>query len=169
MYIRNAQESDLLAIVRIYNQTIPSRQVTADTEPISVSSRLSWFRARDFKSRPIWVVEIDGRVVGWLSFQNFYGRPAYQETAELSLYVDSSYRRQGIGSSLLQNAIAKASELQITTLLGFIFAHNQPSLDLFKLYGFNQWGYLPKIAQLDEIKRDLIILGLSVKVPTLPQ
>ncbi len=162
MYIRNAEESDLQAIVRIYNETIPSRQVTADTEPISVPSRLSWFRERDFKYRPIWVMEIDSRVVAWLSFQNFYGRPAYQETAELSLYVESSCRRQGIGSSLLQNAIAKAPQLQITTLLGFIFAHNQPSLDLFKLYGFNQWGYLPRIAELDGIKKDLVILGLSL-------
>ncbi len=162
MYIRNAEESDLLPIVRIYNETIPSRQVTADTKPISVENRLSWFRKRDFKYRPIWVVEKDSRVVAWLSFQNFYGRPAYQKTAEISLYVESAYRCQGIGSSLLQNAIMQTPQLQITTLLGFIFAHNQPSLDLFKKYNFQQWGCLPQVAELDGIKRDLVILGLTI-------
>lgn len=161
MYIRNAQESDLPAIVDIYNETIPSRQVTADTEPISVASRLSWFKERDFATRPIWVVEIDHKVVAWLSFQSFYGRPAYQKTAEVSLYVKSAYRRQGIGRILLQKAIAEAPQLQIITLLGFIFAHNQPSLTLFKSYGFKQWGYLPQVAELEGLKRDLVILGLS--------
>ncbi len=162
MYIRNAEERDLEAIVKIYNETIPTRQVTADTEPVSVASRLSWFRDRNFTYRPIWLVEIDGKVVAWLSFQSFYGRPAYQKTAELSLYVKSAYRRQGMGSTLLKKAIAEAPLLQIKTLLGFIFAHNQPSLDLFKSYGFTQWGYLPQVAELDSIERDLVILGLSL-------
>ncbi|HHP7230099.1 MAG TPA: GNAT family N-acetyltransferase [Xenococcaceae cyanobacterium] len=162
MYIRNAEESDLAAIVRIYNETIPTRQVTADTEPISVASRLAWFHSRDLKYRPIWVVEIDNNLVAWLSFQSFYGRPAYQKTAELSLYVASAYRRRGIGSTLLQKAITEATQFQIKTLLGFIFAHNQPSLELFKLFGFTQWGYLPEVAELDRIKRDLVILGLSL-------
>ena len=162
MYIRNAEERDLEAIVKIYNETIPTRQVTADTEPVSVASRLSWFRKRNFTYRPIWVVEIDSKVVAWLSFQSFYGRPAYQKTAELSLYVASAYRRQGMGSTLLQKAIAEAPSLKIKTLLGFIFAHNKPSLDLFKSYGFTQWGYLPQVAELDSIERDLVILGLSL-------
>ncbi len=166
MYIRNAEERDLEAIVKIYNETIPTRQVTADTEPVSVASRLSWFRDHNFKYRPIWVVEIDSKIdskiVAWLSFQSFYGRPAYQKTAELSLYVASAYRRQGIGSTLLRKAIAEAPLLHIKTLLGFIFAHNKPSLDLFKSYGFTQWGYLPQVAELDSIERDLVILGLSL-------
>jgi len=37
--IRTALESDLPAIVEIYNSTVPSRMVTADTEPVSVESR----------------------------------------------------------------------------------------------------------------------------------
>jgi len=36
---RTAIRSDLPQIVEIYNSTIPSRIVTADTEPVSVESR----------------------------------------------------------------------------------------------------------------------------------
>ena len=130
--IRKAKETDLPTIVEIYNSTIPDRLATADLNPVSVESRLSWFRDRDWSTRPLWVFEMDNNVAGWLGFQSFYGRPAYRQTAEVSIYVASAYRRQGIGNKLLQQAILQSSELKINTLLGFIFAHNQPSLELFK-------------------------------------
>ena len=161
MYIRDAIETDLEAIVNIYNESIPSRTATADTEPVSVASRLNWYRDHTF-NRPLWVAQVGKVIVGWLSFQSFYGRPAYRHTAELSIYVTSSYQRQGIGSSLLGHAIARSPELEIQTLLGFIFAHNQASLKLFNRYGFETWGHLPQVAELDHIKRDLLILGRSV-------
>jgi L-amino acid N-acyltransferase YncA len=44
-------------------------------------------------------------------------------------------------------------------LLGFVFAHNEPSLKLLKKFGFSEWGYLPQVANLDGIERDLVILG----------
>jgi phosphinothricin acetyltransferase len=161
MYIRDATETDLEAIVNIYNESIPSRTATADTEPITVSSRLKWYRERPV-NRPLWVVQIDGEIVGWLSFQSFYGRPAYGHTVELSIYVTSHYQNQGIGSSLLAQAIARSPKLDIQTVLGFIFAHNQASIKLFTRYGFVTWGHLPQVAELDNIKRDLLILGRHV-------
>ena len=160
--IRQAKETDLPAIVEIYNSTIPERMATADLNPVSVASKRSWFSDRDWSTRPLWVFEVDNKVAGWLSFQAFYGRPAYGHTAEVSIYVATAYRRQGIGKKLLQQAILKSPQLKINTLLGFIFAHNQPSLKLFKQYQFSQWGYLPRIADLDGIERDLVIFGLRI-------
>ena len=43
MKTRLARQSDLPKIVDIYNQTIDSRMVTADTEAQSVDSKQSWF------------------------------------------------------------------------------------------------------------------------------
>jgi phosphinothricin acetyltransferase len=106
-------------------------------------------------------MESAAKIVGWLSFQSFYGRPAYRATAELSLYVAPTHLRQGIGYRLLEDAIRRSPELEIETLLGFIFAHNEPSLKLFEKFGFQRWGYLPKVAKLDSIDRDLAILGLK--------
>jgi len=162
MKIRDAVETDLPAIVKIYNSTIPSRMATADLEPISVESRRSWFQEHSFSSRPLWVIEDDQAIAGWLSFQSFYGRPAYQATAELSLYVAPAYRRCGIGRQLLSQAILHSPSLGLKTLLGFIFAHNQPSLQLFESLGFQSWGYLPQVAELDGVERDLVIMGLRI-------
>jgi len=159
---RTATRSDLSQIVEIYNSTIPSRMVTADTEPVSVESRVHWFEEHTPNLRPLWVVEDAGRVVAWLSFSSFYGRPAYARTAELSLYVHEALRKRGFGSYLLAQALANAPTLKVDTLLGFIFGHNEPSLGLFQRFGFLRWGELPKVAALDGIERDLIIVGRRV-------
>ncbi|PSB33728.1 GNAT family N-acetyltransferase [Stenomitos frigidus] len=162
MYIRDAVEADLTAIVAIYNATIAGRVVTADLHTVTVESRLPWFYAHSADKRPLWVMDIDGEVAGWLGFQSFYyGRAAYDATAELSIYVSSNYRRKGIGQTLLQQAIAQSPAFGIKTLLGFIFAHNEPSLRLFEQFGFQRWGYLPGVAEFETQPRDLVIMGLQ--------
>lgn len=163
---RIATRADLPAIVAIYNSTIAARQVTADLEPVSVESRERWFAEHTPKHLPLWVVETDGRVVAWLSFSAFHTRPAYSRTAELGIYVDESGRGKGLGSYLLQEAIAYAPKLGIDVLVGLIFGHNEPSLQLFAKYGFEKWGLLPRVAVLDAIERDLVIVGHRIVAPT---
>lgn len=162
---RNATEADLPAIVAIYNATVPGRMVTADTEPVSVASRLPWFHAHNAQSRPLWVLIDDnagGAICAWLSFNSFYGRPAYAPTAEVSVYVAETHRRLGLGRWLVQEAIVHAPACGVNTLLGFIWAHNVPSLELFARFDFTRWGHLPRVAVLDGIERDLIIVGRRV-------
>ena len=160
--IRDAREADLEAIVRIYNAAIPGRLATADTEPVAVESRRPWLRDRDGARHPLWVFEQDERVVGWLSFGKFYGRPAYSGTAELSVYVDPAVHLQGVATRLMQRALAEAPALGLHTLLGFVFAHNDRSVRLCRKFGFEAWGHLPRVAVLDGVERDLLILGRRV-------
>jgi len=157
--VRDARDTDLPRLVAIYNEAIPGRRATADTEPVSVESRLPWFREHTPARRPLWVAEREGAIVGWLSFQDFYGRPAYGATAELSVYVSGAAQRGGVGRHLLARALERAPVLGLTTLVGFIFAHNTPSVMLFERHGFARWGHLPRVARLDGIERDLLILG----------
>jgi L-amino acid N-acyltransferase YncA len=157
-----AQAADLPAIVATYNSTIPSRLVTADLEPVSVESRQGWFNAHDAQRRPLWLVQADGNYAGWMSFNSFYGRPAYDSTVEVSIYLEEKFRRLGLGKACLEKALAVAPSLEIRSLLGFIFGHNQPSLNLFYKFGFEKWAHLPEVALMDGIARDLIILGKKV-------
>jgi len=163
-YIRDAVEADLPAIVDIYNSTISSRLATADTEPVSVESRVRWFHEHT-ATRPLWVMDRGGSIAAWFSLQSFYGRPAYHATAEVSIYVSAAHRRQGIAQRLLAEAIRRGPELDVNTLLGFIFGHNEPSLRLFERFGFQHWGRLPRVAELDGIERDLVIVGLRLGAP----
>jgi L-amino acid N-acyltransferase YncA len=157
--IRDALESDLPAIIDIYNATVPTRMVTAELEPTTVPARLPWFREHSRNQYPFWVAESDGQVIGWLDFKKFLPRCAYRGTAEISVYVDQKFRRQGVGRRLLEQAIARSLSLEITAMVGLIFAHNDPSLKLFEQLGFERWGLLPRIARLDGNERDLVIMG----------
>jgi phosphinothricin acetyltransferase len=157
--IRDAIDADLPAIVAIYNASIPGRLATADTEPISIESRRSWLSDRDWAHYPVWVLVSEGRTVAWLSFVRFYGRPAYAATAEVSVYVDPEAHRRGAATRLLQHACERAPALGLTTLVGFVFAHNEPSVALCRKFGFQPWGHLPRVAVLDGLERDLLIFG----------
>lgn len=160
--LRIARDSDLALIVATYNATIASRRVTADLVPVTVDSRRPWFAAHDPSVRPLWIVEEAGVYRGWLSFQSFYGRPAYAGVAEVSLYLDGAAQGRGLGAAVLSWAIAEAPKYGLHTLLGFIFGHNEPSLKLFYRLGFVKWGHLPEVANMDGIMRDLLIVGRKV-------
>jgi L-amino acid N-acyltransferase YncA len=160
--IRDATIEDLPAIIEIYNTSIPGRMATADLEPVTVASRMEWFETHTPDLRPLWVSEVDNNVRAWLSFRSFYGRDAYRHTVEISVYVSPASHRQHLGDGLLSKAIETTPRLDIKTLVAFIFSHNQPSLNLFKKHGFQQWGFLPQIAELNGIDRDLVILGRQV-------
>jgi L-amino acid N-acyltransferase YncA len=163
MRMRDATLEDLAPIVEIYNSIIPGRIVSADTEPVSVEQRLSWFYEHDPARRPIRVAEEDGEVVGWLSLGDFWdGRPAYNGTAEIGIYVKEGHRGKGIGGRLLQETIGRAPNLGIKTLTAGAFAVNQPSLELFERFGFEKWAHFPHVAELDGNEQDLVVLGLRL-------
>lgn len=159
MIIRDAVETDLPAIVEIYNATVPTRMVTAELEPTTVEARLPWFREHSPGQYPFWVAESEGCVIGWLDFKKFQPRCAYRGTAEISVYVDEKSRGRGVGQQLLERAIAQAPSIGITALVGLIFGHNEPSLKLFRRFGFERWGFFPAVAQLDGTDRDLVVMG----------
>lgn len=160
--IEYAVRANLPVIVDIYNSTISGRTVTADLEPVTAESRIRWFEDHNPEFRPLWVMRIHDEIAAWMSFQSFYGRPAYQGTAEISIYVDEKYRGTGAGSILIEKALEECPRLKVDNLVAFVFGHNEPSLKLLKKFGFEQWGLLPSVAELDGIKRDLVIVGRAV-------
>jgi len=162
MNFRNATIDDLPKIVDIYNSIIAGRLVTADTDSVTVTNKMEWFKSHT-PTRPVWIIEDASlNIIGWASFRNFYGRPAYSGTAEFSLYLDESFRNKGYGTQIILYAIAQCPELGIHTLLGFIFEQNKHSLELVKKIGFEEWGHLPDVAVLDGKSCSLKILGRKV-------
>jgi len=101
-------------------------------------------------------------VAAWVSFESFYGRPAYDRTAEISIYIAPEYRRQGLGKRLLAESLAMTPELGIRTVVAYIFSHNEGSMRLFRSFGFETWGELPEIAEMDGRRYSLSILGKHV-------
>jgi L-amino acid N-acyltransferase YncA len=163
IHVRDAEESDLPAIVDIYNQSIPGGWSTADTQPITVADRIEWFRKHDPARRPLWVAEVDGEIAGWIGLSSFYaGRPAYDATAEVSTYIANAYRGRGIGSFLKRRMIEHCPRLGVTTLLSMHFDHNEATRKINEGLGFQVMGHLTEIALVRGEKRGLVIAGLRI-------
>lgn len=154
-----ATQDDLASIVAIYNEAIPTHLSTADLKPVSVASKQAWFNSYNPKRRPLWVLYADGRIVGWIGLEEFYGRPAYLHTAEVSIYIANGFHRQGLGQAALSHVIGELPRLGIDTLVGFVFSHNAASQGLFRKNRFECWGHLPDVASMDGKRCSLDILG----------
>lgn len=164
MTVRDATEADLSRIVDIYNASISTGRATADTKPITVSDRLEWFKKFDPVKRPIWVVEIDGQVVGCVYLASFYGgRPAYDKTAEISTYIAPDQQGKGIGTMLKQRMIEACPRLGVENLISMYFDHNEATQRLNDKFGFEAAGHLPDIAEVFGQKRGLNISILRIK------
>ena len=163
LHIRGATEADLPAIVDIYNQSIPAGWSTADTQPITVAERVEWFRKFDHSRRPIWVVEADGRMVATAYLSSFYGgRPAYDATAEVSIYVATAHHRRGLGRRLKEFVIGECPRLGVATLLSMHFDHNEATRRINESLGFQPMGHLTEIAVVQGHKRGLMIWALRI-------
>ena len=164
MVIRDATESDLPAIVAIYNESIPGGRATADLVPVTVESRRRWFQEFDPDRRPCWVAEEEGWVVGCVYLRSFYaGRPAYHKTAEISTYLASSHQGRGLGTELKKRMIAACPRLGVENLLSFYFDHNEASRRVNEKLGFRDAAHLDGIAEVFGEKRGLVIALLRIK------
>lgn len=111
----------------------------------------------------MWVAEeSDGKVIGWVSLQDFYGRPVYDATAEISVYVTHEHRRQGVARALIAEAVRQCPSLGVRNLIGLVYVHNGPSLELFTEIGFQRWGTMPRVTEQEGAEQDIAILGFRV-------
>ena len=161
--LRDARPDDLPAIVDLYNQSIPGGWSTADTRPITVESRREWFSKFDPARRPLWLAEHAGDPAAWVGLTSFYaGRPAYDATAEISLYVGRAYQKRGLGRALKMRMIEECPRFGVTTVLSLYFDHNRATAKLNAELGFVEAGYMPEIAVVFGEKRGLKIGMLRV-------
>jgi L-amino acid N-acyltransferase YncA len=160
--IRSAKLSDLLRIDEIYNQAI-ALQATAHLEPLSKKERLDWLAQHEPEKYPVFVAETDGKIAGWLSISPYRpGRMALRFTAEISYYVHEEYCRKGIGTKLMEFALAQAPDLNIKQMFAIVMEHNMASIMLLKKFGFQQWGFLPDVADFEGKKCGQFYYGRSI-------
>jgi phosphinothricin acetyltransferase len=162
MRIRLAGGDDLDRVVAIYNAAIPGRDATADLVAVSPAQRRAWFHQRDPARRPLWVLEQEGEVRGWLALDDFSSRAGYHPTAEVAVYVAPQHQRCGHGRTLLEHALTTCPSLGIDRVVAKVFAHNASSVALFRRAGFAEWGLLPGVTIMDGVRRDVLMLGLAL-------
>lgn len=161
--LRPATQADLPAIVEIYNQNVITKQATADLIPVTVTQQQAWFDKHGLeKNRPMLVAVENDKILGWATLSNLYERPAYRISAEISVYIDKDQKGRGLGQLLVEKQLELAPICGVQQALTKIFAHNTPSLTLFKKLGFEEWGYLKQVCDMDGFIADVVILGKKI-------
>ncbi|WP_201591580.1 GNAT family N-acetyltransferase [Psychrobacter fozii] len=175
--VQRASERDLPEILAIYNQSIAGKQATANLVPVTCEERADWFDEHlNSATRPIYVVRSvtettesgeqaeSPPIVAWGSFSDLYARMAYHISTEISIYLHEGHQGKGLGSLLTRWMLTQAPSLGIQNIIALIFAHNQPSLGLFRKLDFEQWGYMPKVCDMEGFMADVVMLGKAVTV-----
>ena len=144
---------DWPAVERIYAQGIATGDATFETTPPS------WDEFdRDRLRRHRLVATENDQVVGWAALMPTSSRACYAGVVEHSVYVAESARGHGIGKALMQALIAGADADGLWTIQTSIFPENEASLALHEAVGFKIVGRRQRIAQLDGVWRDTILL-----------
>jgi len=160
MTIRPATIADLKRITEIYNQAILSGRATGDTELQKTDDKVDWFHNHNNERFPLLVAEWEKKVVGWLSLSPYReGRGAFIFAAEVSYYIDFSFHRKGIATALFVEVEQRCNRLGIKTLVAFLLAHNEASIELLKKFDYQLWGTLPKIANIKGSEFDHVFYG----------
>ncbi len=103
-------------------------------------------------------------VKGWAALSPVSARPVYAGVAEVSVYVGEQWRGQGVGCALLSALIDESKKNGIWTLQASIFPENPGSRALHKSCGFREVGRRERIAMLNGIWRDTVLLERRYKV-----
>ena len=163
--VRLAENDDMPMVADIYNQAIEAGRITADLTPVDVPNRLNWLKKHPRHKYPVFVAEISGLVVGWLSLSAYRpGREALLQTAEISYYVDFSHHKCGVATALMEHAMAICPQLDIDHLLAIIIEGNNASIYLMKKFGFKEWGWLPGVNRFGNQRLAHVYYGRSLLV-----
>jgi phosphinothricin acetyltransferase len=160
MHLRPATETDLPALLEIYNDIILRTTAVYDYEPHTMEMRRAWFKAKRDGGYPVFVAEEDKKPVGFSSFGPFRAWAAYQYTVENSIYVAADQRGKGIGKALLPPLIEAARARGLHAMVASIDAANEISLKLHAAAGFTEVARFKEVGFKFDRWLDLVFMEL---------
>jgi L-amino acid N-acyltransferase YncA len=153
MEIRRMSRDDWSTVEAIYAAGIATGGATFETSPPSWEE----FDRDRLREHRLVAVE-DGEVVGWAALAPTSARECYAGVVEHSVYVAETARGRGIGRALMDALIAGADAAGLWTIQTSIFPENAASVALHERLGFRVVGRRERIAQLDGVWRDTVLL-----------
>nr|WP_271611787.1 GNAT family N-acetyltransferase [Bradyrhizobium sp. CCBAU 21362] len=154
--VRRLQASDLPSVTKIYNAACRSRESTQGTRPWNLKE-METFLFESHPSFDAYTCVDNSAVVGWTAFTPYRTREDFRHAAEMSIYVQKSARRRGIGSALAHSILSRASSLDLHCILAMTFK-DRPEVAFFleNKCGFSVTGCLPEIFSDDGKHYDIL-------------
>lgn len=142
--IRLVHADDAPSLCSIYNPYILGTTITFEEQPVAPEEMRR--RILDVSAQLPWLVYLAGpRIVGYAYASKWKARSAYRHSVESTVYVDSSYHRQGIGRTLYGELLRRLKEQGLHQVIGGIPLPNEGSQRLHESLGFR------KVAQFESV------------------
>ena len=140
-------------VSRIYAEGMATRKATFETQ-------LPAWEKWDASHLPTCrlVARTGDGIVGWAALSPVSSRHVYRGVCEVSVYVAEGARGMGIGRELLQAVIEASEKDGRWTLQASVFPENAATIALHSSCGFRVLGRRERVAQLDGVWRDTLIL-----------
>lgn len=133
--LRMATLEDAKEILNIYNPYIENTCITFEYNLLSLED----FRARMagiMERFPYIVCELDGKIAGYAYTSPAHTRAAYSWNCDISIYLDSNLRGQGLGTLLYRAIFDFMKEMGYYNIYALVTSANPASLAFHKKLGF---------------------------------
>jgi len=144
--ITPAEKSHLPAIFSIYNDAILHGTATFDTDPKSNEEIAQWWKKHNQKYC-VFVAMRGNELLGWASLSQWSDKQAYNDSAELSVYILPSSQGQNIGQMLMKKVLEQGKSEGVHTVISRITQGNDISIHIHKKFGFEMVGVLKEVGR----------------------
>ena len=128
-------------MLELLNDAILHTTWVYDCDPHPESYMREYFDEHAKGNYPVLAAESDdGSFLGFASCGAYRHYQGYLHAAELSVYVEPSARRMGVGSALMARLEDECRKVGIHTLIGVIDSENLPSIGLHRKCGYEYAG-----------------------------
>ena len=157
--VRPATAADADAVVAMLVEVAGEGRWIATEAPVDVGQR----RRRmvediEREDAVVLVAEAGGKLAGQLDL-----RLARYGVADLGMLVAAGWRRQGVGSALMAEAVDRARKAGAHKIALQVWPHNAAALALYERFGFRREGYLTRHYRRRSGELwDAVIMGLRL-------
>ena len=133
MKIRVLEYKDL---EKVYNWRADPETIiwTKSNNSFSKATHIDWFNKRmeSLKSHPMVILEVNNLPIGYVRFDK---QELVNSIFEVSIFLESNFRKKGLGSLAMSDAI-DFLKIDSATLIAKIHEDNRKSIDFFVKEGF---------------------------------
>jgi len=141
--IREADPNDIPGILSLYSVYI--METTRTFEYVVPSLASFQDRYNSITEQFPWLIcEVDGELAGYAYASAAFKRAAYQWDADLTVYLDEKFHRQGIATALYSCLIDLLKLQGYYNLYAVITADNTSSINFHRTFGFTDIGIFHK-------------------------
>ena len=108
------------------------------------------------KDYPAYAIKLKDKIVGFCFLRAYNPFPTFDETAEITYFIDKDFKGKGIGKNALNKLENEARKKGIKTILADISSLNQESLIFHRNSGFKECGRFENIIRKKEKQFDII-------------